>query len=210
MKKVLSTVVLSLLLAVSASASRIEVMRWTWTDPSGTPVDGFRIYKRVAGGAFGPAVSMGNPTPDGSGVRQFNYTIPETTGDVYFKATAFDLDREGNKGPDGPECADGSTSCTVRWTFAGTGAKKFYIYQRVAPSSTYGPRIDAGLPTPVNGEYAFTVAAPASGVKFHAVSVVTDVESVLSNEICRDTTGTSCENLPPSAPGQPTTPALIP
>jgi hypothetical protein len=210
MKKTI-LIVLSLFFAASASATRIEVMKWTWSDPSGLSVDGYRIYKRLPGGTFGPAVSMGNPAPDANGVRQFSYTIPETTGDVYFKSTAFDLDREGNKGPDGPECADGATSCTVRWTFAGTGAKKFYVYQRVAPSTTYGPRIDAGLPTPdASGVYAFTVAAPATGVKFNAVSVVTDVESVLSNEICRNTAGQPCQSPPPGAPSQPGPPVLVP
>jgi len=210
MKKALILIVASLFLAASASATRVEIMRWTWTDSNGTgPVDGFRVYKRLPGGAFGPAVSMGNPPPSG-GIYTFNYTIPETTGDVYFKATAFDLDREGNKGPDGPECADGTTSCVVRWTFAGTGAKKFYIYQKVGTGGTYGPRIDAGLPTPdAQGIYSFTVAAPASGVKYHAVSVVSDAESVLSNEICRQTNGTACSGTAPPL-GQPSQPALIP
>jgi len=208
MKKII-LIVASLFLAVSASASRIEVMKWSWDGTNG-PADGFKVYKKLPGGAYGSAVDMGNPTPDGAGIRTFNNTIPETTGDVYFRATTYDNDREGNKGPDGPECADGVNSCTVRWTFAGTGAKKFYIYQRVAPSTTYGPRIDAGLPTPDgSGTYSFTVAAPASGVKYHAVSVVGDVESVFSNEICRNSLGNPCGSTAPplGTPGQPT---LIP
>ena len=83
--QLLCALLATLFLATQALA-RTETI--TWNHPSPPLPTGFAVYQGSSAGVYGPALEIGLPTPDGSGVYTYDLAVPDNDT-VYVVMTAY-------------------------------------------------------------------------------------------------------------------------
>lgn len=171
-----------ILLGASTAEARQEVLQWT--HPDAAAVQRFEALYGTSTGVYGTPVSLGKPTPDGSGVYQGSITVGDTAN-VYIVVRAVGTTGEisANSGErfraaPTPPPSTGGTGGT-----GGTGTTTpTYNFDGLTAGTAVPGWVDTGAAFSLAAnDSLFSIASTSLGGSFTTASTLSDIHSHMAS-----------------------------